>query len=56
VVACGAGAGRPTLLVWGAQDAGGRGHRADARRDLPRRPALVLDGVGHVAQMERPEV
>ena len=47
----------PTLLVWGAQD-----RLVDvaiaprAAATFPDARLLVLDGVGHVAQMERPEV
>lgn len=47
----------PTLLIWGAQD-----RLVDvsiaprAARTLPDARLLVLDGVGHVAQMERPDL
>ena len=47
----------PTLLVWGAQD-----RLVDvaiaprAAATFPDARLLVLDGVGHVAQMERPEL
>lgn len=47
----------PTLIVWGAQD-----RLVDVSlaprtaRTIPDSRLLVLDGVGHVAQLERPEV
>jgi pimeloyl-ACP methyl ester carboxylesterase len=47
----------PTLLIWGAQD-----RLVDvavaprAAQTYPDVRLLVLDGVGHVAQMERPEL
>ena len=46
----------PTLLVWGAQDRLVDVSLAPrAARTVPDARLLVLDGVGHVAQMERPE-
>lgn len=47
----------PTLLVWGAQDRLVDVSLAPrAARTFPDARLLVLDDVGHVAQMERPEV
>ena len=47
----------PTLLVWGAQDRlVDVGIAPRAAQTFPDARLLVLDGVGHVAQMERPEV
>jgi pimeloyl-ACP methyl ester carboxylesterase len=52
-----AGIRAPTLVVWGRQD-----RLVDARlaprvaRTIPDARLLVVDGVGHVAQMERPRL
>ena len=47
----------PTLLVWGAQDRLVDVSLAPrAARTFPDARLLVLDDVGHVAQMERPDL
>ena len=47
----------PTLLVWGSQDRLVDVSLAPrAARTFPDARLLVLDGVGHVAQMERPDL
>jgi pimeloyl-ACP methyl ester carboxylesterase len=52
-----AGVQAPTLLVWGAQDRLVDVSLAPrAARTFPDARLLVLDDVGHVAQLERPEV
>jgi pimeloyl-ACP methyl ester carboxylesterase len=48
---------RPTLLVWGVQDRlVDVGISSRAVRTYPDARLLVLEDVGHVAQMERPEL